>query len=161
MKCRINSYIEQFNQVFNGNPWLDETFSKKLDNLSNAEVFLQTPNGNHSVAKVVSHITEWRREIVRRLNNNSSERILTVESPNNWIPIEELKKSGWDKLYADFKVSQQEINILLENKNDGFLDEVLAGTEFHNEYFVAGLLHHDVYHLGQVGLILKLVNHTA
>ncbi len=36
-----------------------------------------------------------------------------------------------------------------------FLDGQLGETEFNKEYFVAGLLHHDLYHLGQIGLILK------
>ena len=94
MRSRIYSYLEQFNQVFNGNPWLDESFSKKLDDLSDEQVFSQSPGHNHSVAEVVSHITEWRKEIIRRLNYNSPERILTVENKNNWIPNAQLKKSG-------------------------------------------------------------------
>ena len=72
----INSYTQQFSQVFNGNPWLDESFSKKLDDLSEVEAFTQSPNHNHSVAEVVSHITEWRKEILRRLADNSPERML-------------------------------------------------------------------------------------
>ena len=94
MKTRINSYKEQFNKVFNGNPWLDESFSKKLDDLSDEQVFSPSPGHNHSIAEVVSHITEWRREIIRRLNYNSSERMLTVESENNLIPLAQLKKSA-------------------------------------------------------------------
>lgn len=160
MKSRISSYREQFNQIFSGNPWIDESFHKKLDNLSDVQVFFESPGHNHSVAEVVSHITEWRREIIRRLNYNSSERMLTVQSVNNWIPLQQLKETGWDQLYAALRESQQEINNLLDDKDDIFLDELLAGTEFNKEYFVAGLLHHDVYHLGQIGLILKFVEYN-
>jgi uncharacterized damage-inducible protein DinB len=155
MTSRIQSFINQFNDIFNGNPWLDETFSKKLDSLSEARAFSQAPGNNHSVAEVVSHVIEWRKEVIRRLADNSSERKLTEESGLNWKGIEELQKTGWQQLYEDLKKSQQQILNLLENKNDSFLDEPLGDTDFNKEYFVAGLLHHDIYHLGQIGLILK------
>lgn len=106
-------------------------------------------------------MTEWRKEIVRRLVNNSSQRELTEESPGNWKPLAELQQSGWQQLYADFKQSQQHLMNLLEGKDDRFLDEQLGKTEFNKEYFVAGLLHHDLYHLGQIGLILKWIKQKA
>lgn len=155
MTTRIQSYIEQFNQIFDGNPWLDETFSKKLNNLPDKEAFNPSPDNNHSVAEVVSHIIVWRREIIRRLKENSSERLLTEESADNWKNLQVLQQIGWPKLYEDLKQSQQQLIELLENKNDAFLDEQLGETAFNKEYFVAGILHHDLYHLGQIGLILK------
>lgn len=155
MVSRTQSYIHQFRQLFDGNPWLDETFAKKLDKLSEHEVFLQSPGNNHSVAEVVSHIIEWRIEVMRRLIENSGERKLTEESANNWKTSKELQESGWKELYDNLKHSQQQLINLLESNDDNFLDEKLGETEFNKEYFVAGLLHHDVYHLGQIGLILK------
>lgn len=157
MSSCIHSYKEQFKQIFNGKPWLDETFSKKLDGLSELHAFTQSPDHNHSVAEVVSHITEWRKEIIRRLALNSSERMLTDESPDNWKHLEQLQQTGWRKLYTEFNQTQQQLLNLLESKDDSFLYEPLENLEFTKEYFVAGLLHHDLYHLGQIGLILKWV----
>ena len=157
MTACIHSYTKQFSQVFNGNPQLDESLSKKLDNLSEVEAFTQSPNHNHSVAEVVSHITEWRKEILRRLADNSSERMLTNESPENWRHLKQLQQTGWQQLYTNFKQSQQQLMNLLESKNDAFLNEQLDNRDLTREYFVAGLLHHDLYHLGQIGLILKWV----
>jgi uncharacterized damage-inducible protein DinB len=158
MKSRIGSYIEQLNEIFNGETWLEESFSKKLNNLSDEQVFTPAPGLNHCVAEVVSHITEWRKELIRKLSHDSSERFLTIESKNNWIPLKQLKQTGWCQIYANLEKSQLQINNLLQHKDDNFLDEPLGQTKFNKEYFVAGLLHHDLYHLGQIGLILKFVN---
>jgi uncharacterized damage-inducible protein DinB len=155
MLSKMQSYIEQFNQIFNGNPWLDETFSKKLDNLSEQQAFIQSPGNNHSVAEVVSHIIVWRKEVLRRLTQNTAERLLTEESADNWKPLYVLQPDGWQQLYSDFKQSQQELFHFLESRDDNFLAEQIGETELNKEYFVAGLLHHDIYHLGQIGLILK------
>lgn len=155
MHSRVQSYITQIRQVFDGSPWLNETFSKKLDNISAQQAFSQSPEGHHSVAEVVSHVIEWRKEVTRRLADNSSERKLTEGSPNDWKPVKELQQIGWSQLYDDLKQTQQKLLKLLENKDDSYLDEQLGDTEFNKEYFLAGLLHHDLYHLGQIGLILK------
>jgi len=136
MKSRISSYREQFNQIFSGVSWLDESFSKKLDNLSDVQVFSKSPCHNHSIAEVVSHITEWRKEIVRRLNRNSSERMLTIESANNWVSLQQLKETGWPQLYADLKESQQEINNLLENKDERFLGRNLVKSTVLPDYCI-------------------------
>lgn len=81
--------------------------------------------------------------------------MLNDDSGNNWIPVEQLKTTGWQNLYNDFKKTQHELINLLQSKNDNFLEENLASTEHDKEYYVAGLLHHDCYHMGQIGLILK------
>ena len=155
MRTRVQSYIKQFTQIFDGDPWLDESFHKKLNNLSDEEAFTQSPDNNHSVADVVSHVIVWRNEIIRRLNHNSSQRLLTEESTDNWRKPEALRQAGWQQLYSNFEESQQQLMKLLEDKHDDFLDEQLGETEFNKEYFLAGILHHDLYHLGQIGLILK------
>ena len=70
-----------------------------------SSVFAQLPGNNHSVAEVVSHVTEWRKEIIRRLAENSAERRLTVESSHNWIQLPQLRETGWPQLYLDLRQS--------------------------------------------------------
>lgn len=83
--------------------------------------------------------------------------MLTNESPENWRDLEHLQQTGWPQLYTNFKQSQQQLMNLLDSKDDAFLNEQLDNTNLTREYFVAGLLHHDLYHLGQMGFILKWV----
>jgi len=154
MNTQIKSYIQQFSDVFNGNPWLDETFAKKLDSLTAQQAFTAAPDNNHTVAEVVSHIIIWREELLCRLANNSSKRLLTEEG-DDWKPLQALQQTGWPQLFSAFKQSQQQLISFLESRDDDFLRQPHADTRWNNEYFVAGLLHHDLYHLGQIGLILK------
>jgi uncharacterized damage-inducible protein DinB len=120
MNTRIQSYVHQFNEIFAGSPWIDETFSGKLDGLTEEQVFTQAPGNNHSVAEIVSHIVVWRNEITRRLANNVSDTLLTDESPENWLPLHELKRTGWQELYHLLHRSQKELIALLEDKDDAF-----------------------------------------
>ena len=47
----------------------------------------------------------------------------------------------------------------LSNQNDDYLLLKYAPeTEHNNMYLIEGCLHHDIYHLGQIGLTIKLIN---
>ncbi|TDH27776.1 DinB family protein [Segetibacter sp. 3557_3] len=155
MQTRINAFITQFNDLFNGKPWLDETFSKKLDQLSEEQAFTRAPDNNHSVAEVVWHLIVWRKEVLRRLNENTTTSNLPDESSENWKDVSLLKLTGWPKLYADFKDSHKDVITFLLDKTDDYLDEMIGLSDCNKEYYIAGLVHHDAYHLGQIGLILK------
>ena len=155
MQKRISSYIKQFNEVFNGNPWVDETFAKKLDSLTEDQAFKKAPDNNHSAAEVVSHIIVWRAEVLRRLNENTTHSNLQDESPENWKDLALLRQQGWQQLYEDFKASHYQVIHFLQYKEDEYLDALIGDSVHTTEYYIAGLLQHDLYHLGQIGLILK------
>jgi hypothetical protein len=108
---------------------------------------------------VVSHIVEWRRELIERFRFGRYPK-LTVDSPNNWIPNDKLRKNGWAHLKGQLEETQREVVALLEAKDDSFLHLNWAGQENYS-HLVAGLIEHDIYHLGQIGLIYKMVNYQS
>jgi hypothetical protein len=68
-----------------------------------------------------------------------------------------LQQKGWRNLLADFKQSQESLIALLNARNDDFLrTEYQEGAAF--DYAVEGIIHHDIYHLGQIGLVISLLN---
>ncbi len=151
----IQNIVSQFQDIQEQELWLDENFKKKIDNLSDELAFERPLSDLHSVAELISHILVWRKETILKLNGKSAN--LTIESPENWLPNEVLKETGWKKLKADFYNSQKEIIELIENKSDDYLEkECAAGYKF--KYLIEGLIHHDLYHLGQIGIVIKFLN---
>lgn len=68
-----------------------------------------------------------------------------------------LQKKGWENLKAEFYQSQKELIELIEVENDDFLEkEYSSGYSF--KYLLEGLIHHDLYHLGQIGIVIKFLN---
>ena len=70
-----------------------------------------------------------------------------------------LSNTSWQALKHDFDSSLDTIITLLSTKNDSFLEATYYDTDFKDYYpysFVLyGMLHHDLYHLGQIGIIIK------
>ena len=151
----IKNIIQQFQDIQNQEIWLDENFEKKIEGISEKQAFQQPLPELHSVAELISHLLEWRKESILRLNGQDAK--LTVESPENWRTNEELKLIGWEKLKSDFYNSWKELTKLIESQPDDYLkNKSKDGYEF--KYLIEGLIHHDLYHLGQIGITIKFLN---
>ncbi|MEM9672820.1 MAG: DinB family protein [Bacteroidota bacterium] len=154
---RINALIDQFEALYQGEPWLDETFVKKLENLDESRAFTRPMPNVHSVGEIISHLVAWRNDIVHRLQGNP--RQLFMESPDNWTTNQELQSEGWKALKERFATNQQALIALLRERDDSFLNQVdeHSSTNETFEYLLEGLVHHDCYHLGQIGLIITIL----
>ena len=145
--------LDQLVEIEKGTPWLDESFAKKFKPVNNDNAFVRPQPDIHSIAEIMSHLIVWRYEILSRLEGNP--RKLSGNSPENWKTNEELKPLGWENLIQQFKDSQDKLTTLLKSKQDPFLETPYGNKNF--KYLVDGILHHDLYHLGQIGLVNKML----
>lgn len=153
---RIKNYIRQLQQLYQGGSWNDESFINKLMNVDEQKVFAQPAPGKHCVAEIVWHNTYWRTVLIKRIQGDNDFRERTFNE-QNFLSLEMLQRKGWSNLLADFKQSQELLIALLNTKNDNFLDdEYKEGKTF--EYIVEGIIHHDIYHLGQIGFVISMLN---
>lgn len=154
----IDALANQFESIYRGEPWLDETFAKKLGSLSETQAFARPLPMLHSVAEIISHLLVWRNEVIHRLQGNPAQ--LSVNHPANWKDSEELKTEGWEILQQQFDDSQERLLTLLRENDDSFLEQEYKQSTATDpyRYYLEGLLHHDCYHPGQVGLIIKMLS---
>lgn len=151
---KIMYYVNRFNEIYNGSPWYGETVEAKLNDVTDKNAFLQPVDVAHSVAEIISHMTYWRKGLLSHLEGDGSF-MPAVESHDNWVSVAVLETKGWRKILDDFTQSQKKITELLASQNDQFLEkEYSIGSTF--EYLIQGIIDHDVYHLGQIGLVKKL-----
>lgn len=156
---QVQNLARQIDEVYNRLPWLDESFDKKFKALNDENVFIKPAPDYNSIAQILSHLTEWRKELLNRIKG-STEVNLRVNSPHNWLDNETLKSHGWTALKKESDETQQELLQLLRSQKDDFLERTFQYGEKTNtyRYYVEGLLHHDLYHLGQIGLTLKMIH---
>lgn len=153
-RASITQYMNHFKAVYNGNPWYGETIASKLDGIDDL-AFVRPLENVHSIAEVVAHMTYWRKSLISRLNKDESFNA-SVESEDNWRDLLQLRKEGWDKVRSDFETSQDAIVEALSRQPDTILEtEYSEGHTF--EYLIQGVIDHDIYHLGQIGLIRKML----
>jgi len=97
----------------------------------------------------------WRIESIRKLKGLDAN--LTVDSPENWRTNDQLEAIGWLNLQKEFYQSIYTLIEMLSDKDDTFLENKYRdGYSF--KYLIEGLIHHDLYHLGQLGITIKFLN---
>jgi uncharacterized damage-inducible protein DinB len=158
MKTRINNYIRQLQQLYEGGSWQGESYLAKLKAVDKQIAFAQPVSGNHCVAEILWHVIFWRTIILRRIGGEIEFSEKTKEE-QNFLSPESLKKKGWNNLVQEFNQSQKKLIELLESKNDDFLNNKYQDVNF--DYLIEGIIHHDVYHLGQIGLVISILKNKS
>lgn len=154
----IKNLLRQLRDVQEGGLWLNESFKNKIDKLTDDEALSRPIPQIHSVAELVSHILEWRKECMLRL---SGVRTDLMNSTQNWKDNDTLSQIGWRNLKTDFYESQSELIHLVENLDDAQLEKRYLDTNQNIYYLIEGIIHHDLYHLGQIGITIKLLRENS
>jgi uncharacterized damage-inducible protein DinB len=151
----IKNIIRQLNEIQDGSLWFDQCFKEKTGALSEEEAFTRPLPQVHSVAEHLSHILEWRKECLLRFNGQRRE---LMNSPEDWKDNTTLRKTGWASLQKLFYESTIALISVLENKDDAWLETIFLDTGYTFYYLIEGIIQHDLYHLGQIGITVKLLN---
>ncbi|MBI1344498.1 MAG: hypothetical protein GC171_16375 [Terrimonas sp.] len=70
----------------------------------------------------------------------------------------QLKRTGWENLKDQLYRSTDALIAQFDNKDDSYLETPFADTGYNFHYLIEVILQHDLYHLGQIGITLKLLN---
>jgi hypothetical protein len=74
----------------------------------------------------------------------------------DWREIDP-KNHTWEKGVDEFRKIHEKIIAILETKEDSFLKEIVPGREFNFRFMLNGLIQHNIYHLGQIAYLKKLL----
>jgi len=155
----VQHLIHQLQAVQNGRLWVGANYVLKFNQVSEQQVFVRPLPNLHSVAEIISHLTLWRNETILKIKTGQGSK--TDDCPENWLPNDVLEKLGWNQIRSNYEQSLTEMITLLKDKQDDFLQQMYYDTDFKGDYPYAfvlnGMLHHDLYHLGQIGIIVKLL----
>lgn len=150
----INNIIRQLNEIENGSLWFDQCFKEKIDHISDEDAMIRPLPAIHSVAEHVSHMLAWRKECALRFKGSKTD---LMNSPSDWKDNVELRKVGWTNLKNALYESRIELIELLANQDDTYLDNKFLDTHYNFHYLIEGIIQHDLYHLGQIGITIKLL----
>jgi len=149
--------VKQLRDIQTEHIWIGSSYAKKLDGIDDDMMF-QKPNAQlHSIAQIIAHLTLWREEAILKIKTGTGSK--TDDCEENWLSNEKLKAKCWKQIKKEYDQSLSQLIHLLEEKEDSFLDELYYDTDFKGSYpysfLINGMLHHDLYHLGQIGIIVK------
>lgn len=156
----LKHIVHQLLEIQHGKLWIGSSYESKLKGIDEELVFTRPLKNLHSIAEIISHLTLWRTEAILKIRTGEGSK--TDDCEENWLPNQRLRTKGWTQIKSEYDHSLSELIALLNDKDDRFLDAYYYDTDFKGNYtygfLLNGMLHHDLYHLGQLGIIIKFLN---
>lgn len=147
----INQLTDQLRRTFDGAAWHGPNLLDSLRDLP-AEQRLVRIGDSHNIAELVRHLIAWRRYAIRKL---TGDRDYEVTDPENFATLDQLDEPAWERMLEELQYTQHRLVTLLEHSDDTTLLRRVPGRDFSFSVLLHGIVHHDVYHQGQIALLRK------
>ncbi|MGA8854171.1 MAG: DinB family protein [Christiangramia sp.] len=153
MKNKTKEIIKSLSEIFEGEPWYGDSVMRKLENVPYIIGYKTCNPESHSAAQIVGHLIAWKTYAVEKLKCNN-EFSIEIDTEKDWPDVEVNTQEEWENLKHKLVAVQSEIyECLNEKKDDSYLKEKVEGENYDFSYLLKGIIQHDIYHIGQIGLI--------
>jgi uncharacterized damage-inducible protein DinB len=150
--------VDLLDRVLSGDPWHAGSVQLLLETVT-AEDAVRTPvAGAHSIWQLVLHMTGWAREVHARLDGA----VAGEPASGEWPAVPDTTPAAWDRdRRALFEVHAALAAAILRTPPAELDAPVVdyrdpaAGTGMSKYLTLHGLVHHTVYHAGQIALLRR------
>jgi uncharacterized damage-inducible protein DinB len=149
--------IKSFESTLGGQPWFGRGVYEILEEVNETKA-TEKPNENvHSLMELLWHMNTWAEFTLGGLENRSVDEMKKIEALD-WRDIDP-KTHTWKKGMEQLKASHKRIvELLTEKKDDNFLSDIVPNREYNYRFLLNGLIQHNIYHLGQVAFLKKMLD---
>ena len=154
MNTEILQITEQLKEAYEGEPWFGRSIKSLLKDVDENIAF-EKPNGQHSILELVWHIVIWRVFTINRLRNDEKTNLQYFEE-NDWQQLNHNDKTLWKRGLDRLEETQSELIDILQKQQDNILNEIVPGRKYTFRKLLYGIIHHDIYHIGQIAYLKKL-----
>ncbi|HEX7845006.1 MAG TPA: DinB family protein [Chitinophagaceae bacterium] len=155
MNKEVLSICKNLEKVLNGQPWFGRAMYEILGEIDEAKVYTNPNNTEHSLIELLYHVNTWAEFTLKRLEDNKEEDLAAAEK-KDWREIDPAIHT-WANGMAELKDIHKKILELLQTKDDTFLKEIVDYRQYNFRFLLNGLIQHNIYHLGQIAYLNKLL----
>lgn len=145
-KTEVQRLIDILSHTFEKNAWHGPAVLEALEGVTATQAAHRIGT-THSILELVTHMTAWRIFVCEKLEGNAA---YDVNDEMNFPT-----KGNWSQAVEELKKSQIRLLKLLKVTPVERLEEVVPGRAFKFHVMLHGVVHHDLYHTGQIALLKK------
>lgn len=142
----------ELERTFRGGAWHGPALLELLDQVDATKAVRRPVAGSHSIWEIVNHLTVWNEAPVRRL---AGEAFMDLPEEEDWPPVPEASARRWEHAVTMLREAHRKLICALEALEDADLDRLVVGSAPTARGMLFGVLAHNVYHAGQIALLLK------
>ena len=150
-------YAKQIIDIFLTGDWATtHSYKSLLDNVDWQQA-IQSKEKLNSIASLVFHVNYYVHGIIEVFKGKS----LTISDKFSFEMNKIQSQQDWEDLLAKFYHDAQEFAALVERMPESKLAEDFDDAKYGNyQKNIEGMIAHSYYHMGQIALIKKLIQHS-
>jgi uncharacterized damage-inducible protein DinB len=156
MSQETNRIIKALEGNIYGKPWFGNNLQQQLEGIDSKKATIIPIGLNHSIAEILTHMMAWRQFVIEKLNGNVEYEVW--ETDLDWVKISNLDIVGWDNILTQLADNQAILIETINKKAEELLDVKVDSRQYNFRLMLNGIIHHDIYHIGQISIIRMLVN---
>lgn len=155
MNREIQSIIQHLENSLDGSPWYGRPVYALLREVNTDIVYKKPAPEAHSLMDLLYHMLTWAEFTLKRLEKDQVNDLEAFEKLD-WREIDP-SVHDWDEALGAYIATHQQIIALLKTKTDDLLSEKVDYRDYNFRFLLNGLIEHNIYHLGQVAYLKKLL----
>ena len=141
--------VEQLKQVHEGEAWHGPSVCEAIDGVDATGAASRPIRAAHSIWEIVHHVRVTDEGVRAHLTGQP-----TAEEPD-WPTLDDTGDSAWRTAVAKLKDSQRALRDAVARLPEARLSDAVPGKSHSYWYELLGLMHHDLYHAGQIALLKR------
>ncbi|MGD2200912.1 MAG: DinB family protein [Candidatus Bathyarchaeota archaeon] len=148
----IDTLIGQLRATFDGRAWHGPSFMYTLEGVDEAQARARPIKGRHTIWEIVDHTRYWAETERGAIQGSEMPNVSTVK---DWFPMRE---EAWEDSKARLQAEIERLIEAMEGMDVSDLTEIVTGREYTFMDMLYGLVHHNLYHAGQIAILNKPEN---
>ena len=148
MNSEIENLLSLLHNTFEKDAWHGPSVKEVLRDINADQAFKRLEH-THSIIELVGHMTTWRVFVIKKLEGEIDYKVGDDQN----FPA----SKDWTNVLNDLFISQDKLLEQLKSFPAPRLSEIVPHGSYRYTFFTLlhGIIHHDLYHIGQIALIKK------
>ena len=142
----------QLRRSYEGNAWHGPALRELLEGVTAEHAAAKPVTSAHSIWELVHHIEAWEQQALTTLQGQPYD---SMTGDADWPPVRETTGEAWVTAQERLQSTTAKLVEAIRLMDEAKLDELVAGKEFSYYVLLHGVVHHNLYHAGQIALLKK------
>ena len=145
---------KELERIMTGQPWYGSPIRDVLNGIDAKSAAARPIANAHTIWEILLHMTAWKIWVRRALDGETKE----LTPAEDWAKPGETSEPAWSAAVETFMKENQALITRIGSFPEERIAEKVAGKEFPYWFLLHGVIQHDLYHAGQIGLLKKALS---
>lgn len=153
--------LELLKHAYDQPSWHGANLREALEGVSLEEALWRPALERHNIWELVLHCAYWKHVVIRRLGGFGDDEGFP-RSPKDFPALPEATRAAWEADLGFLDDTHRQLLAAVGEVDDARLDDLIADSETRTvAETIFGVANHDIYHAGQIRLLLTLQQGAA